>query len=131
MLHNPAIRIFDADDGRGELFELLEPMAFVMPPRPPRWMMLRTFTVPAGFASDGASVPRFLWRLLSPKIDAITLAPSIAHDWLYDQGGIRDFTRLECDRWYRRSLIDRGYPRWKSWITYIGVRLFGGRHWGG
>lgn len=129
MLHNPAIHIYDSTDERGDLFELLEPLCFELPPRPPLWLLKRRFTVPVGFKSDGASVPRFLWRLLSPRIDPITLAPSIAHDWLYTQAGRRDLTRGECDSWYRDALILRGYPRWKSQLTYIGVRLFGGRHW--
>ena len=130
MLHNPAIHIYDATDKRGDLFELLEPLQFTMPPRPPLWLLTRRFTVPVGFKSDGASVPRFLWRLLSPRIDPVTLAPSIAHDWLYTQAGRRDLTRKECDGWYRDALILRVYPRWKATLTYIGVRLFGGRHWG-
>ena len=130
MLCNPAIRIYDAVDERGDLFELLEPLQFTMPPRPPLWLLVRRFAVPAGFKSDGASVPRFLWRLLSPRIDGVTLAPSIAHDWLYTQAGKRDLTRPECDAWYCSALIARGYPRWKSWLTYFGVRLFGWRHWG-
>lgn len=130
MLHNPAIHIYDATDERGDCFELLEPLCFELPPRPPLWLLKRRFTAPVGFSSDGASVPRFLWRLLSPRIDPVTLAPSIAHDWLYTQAGRRDLTRVECDTWYRDALILRGYPRWKATLTYIGVRLFGTRHWG-
>lgn len=109
---------------------LVAPLEFTLPPREPLWLLKRRFTVPCGFTSDGASVPRFFWRLLSPPIDPVTLAPSIIHDWLYTQGGIRDLTRLECDRWYRNALIANGYPRWKANITYVGIRLFGWRHWG-
>ena len=130
MIHNPAIHIYDSTDERGDLFELLEPLQFTVPPRPPLWLLERPFTVPVGFMSDGASVPSFLWRLLSPKIDPVTLAPSIAHDWLYTQAKRRDLTRLECDRWYYGALILRGYPRWKARLTYLGVRFFGWRHWG-
>ena len=85
------------------------------------------YTVPKGFASDGASVPRFLWRLLSPKIDPVTLTPSVVHDYLY---AFAIGTRAEADYWYCGALVDNGYPPWKAFLTLIGVRLFGGRHYG-
>lgn len=37
-----------------------------------------------GFISDGMSVPKCLWSLISPKIDARTLLPSIKHDFLFE-----------------------------------------------
>lgn len=82
--------------------------------------------VPDGYLSDGASVPRFFWRILSPEIDPITLAPSIGHDYLYEK---KMMTRKETDQWYRKELIENGYPKWKATLTYWGVRLFGWRHW--
>lgn len=83
--------------------------------------------VPAGYQSDGASVPRFLWRLLSPCIDPLTLVPSIVHDYLYEW---RLGTRYEADEWYVNSLDGIGYPVWKCILTFIGIRLFGGSHYG-
>lgn len=86
-----------------------------------------TVIVPKGYRSDGASVPRFLWRLLSPQIDPVTLAPSIGHDYLYEH---RIGSREDADEWYREKLIENGYPKWKARITYYGLRWFGGSHWG-
>lgn len=85
--------------------------------------------IPAGYVSDGASVPRFFWRLLSPPVDPVTLAPSIAHDWLYDNAARLGLDRADCDSWYCDALQDNGYPIWKCLLTYIGVRIFGSRHW--
>lgn len=85
------------------------------------------YIVPAGYASDGASVPRLLWRLLSPCIDPVTLAPSICHDFLYEWG---IGTRYEADEWYMDALYRAGYPAWKCILTFIGIRLFGGSHYG-
>ena len=83
--------------------------------------------VPAGYVSDGASVPRFLWRLLSPCIDPKTLVPSIVHDFLYEwELG----TRYEADLWYAAALSREGYPDWKCLLTLIGVRLGGKGHYG-
>lgn len=87
-------------------------------------------TIPAGYVSDGASVPRFFWRLLSPPIDPITIAPSIAHDWLYDNATRLGLDRADCDSWYCDALRRNGYPLWKCLLTYIGIRLFGRLHTG-
>ncbi len=86
-----------------------------------------TYVIPAGYRSDGASVPRFFWRVLSPKIDPQTLDPSVEHDFNY-QFAIG--TRLEADRYYLMRLLEYGYPVWKSIITYYAVRIFGGTHYG-
>lgn len=85
--------------------------------------------VPEGYVSDGASVPRLLWRLLSPPIDPVTLAPSIVHDWLYDNGASLGLTRIEADAWYADALHQHGYPAWKCLLTYAGTRLGGGSRW--
>ena len=50
----------------GDIFRLTRGMKY-------RWHGV-TFIVPAGFESDGASVPRFLWSSVSPQIDPRTLA---------------------------------------------------------
>jgi len=84
------------------------------------------YCVPAGYLSDGASVPRLLWRLLSPCIDPVTLVPSIVHDYLYEW---RLGTRYDADLFYATALDQNGYPLWKCLLTYIGLRLFGGSHW--
>ena len=87
----------------------------------------RQYTVPVGYWSDGASVPRFFWRLLSPRIDPQTLDPSVVHDYMYD---MKIGTRQEADRYYLIGLLIHGYPVWKSILTFVGVRIFGGTHYG-
>lgn len=82
--------------------------------------------VPPGFSSDGASIPRFLWRWLSPSLDTRTLIPSIIHDYLYKT---HVCTRRQADMLYLRLLLRNGYPLAKSSLTYMGVRLFGASHW--
>lgn len=83
--------------------------------------------VPSGYRSDGASVPRFLWRLLSPCIDPLTLPWSVIHDYLYDHPG--SFSRRSIDRFYALSLAMAGYPVWKAVLTWIGVRIGGWISW--
>ncbi len=82
--------------------------------------------IPAGFRSDGMSVPRFFWRWIGPPVDGRTLAASVAHDWLYKSKVV---SRAKADAWYRRRLIADGYPAPKAWAVWAGIRLFGGGHW--
>lgn len=82
--------------------------------------------IPVGFTSNGMSVPRCLWSLISPQFHPKTLAPSIIHDYLYEHYIL---CRREADRWYRDALIDNGYAEWKAWVVYFAITLFGKNHW--
>ena len=42
-----------------------------------------TFTVPAGTTTDGASIPRFLWRVCGHPLEAPRVYAAMLHDWLY------------------------------------------------
>ena len=42
--------------------------------------------VPSNFVFDGASVPRFFWRLLGHPFDKHHLRGSLRHDWHYQEG---------------------------------------------
>ena len=101
------------------LFRTLEPIGFTG--NDGKW-----HTIHAGYISDGASVPRFFWRILSPAVDARTLRPSIIHDYEYENG---IGTREGADTDYRQRLMDNGYGVIKSSLTYYGVRIGGSRHW--
>lgn len=81
--------------------------------------------VPAGYVSDGMSIPRLFWRLLSPPVDGRTLGPCIRHDWRYGAG---EPSRAEADRLLREELIGNGYPRRKAWCVWLGVRIGGAKH---
>ena len=110
---------------------LLSPLTFTyVSPDAPRPHPFRV-TIPEGFLSDGASVPRLFWRLLSPPIDPVTITPSLVHDYLYVNGARMGMDREEVDRWYANALLDNGYPLWKCLLTFYGVRLGGASHWQG
>lgn len=87
----------------------------------------RKYIIPEGYVSDGASVPRFFWRILSPCIDGRTLPASIIHDFEYKH---KIGTRAGADKDYYARLVADGYPRVKAAATYIGVRAGGSKHWG-
>lgn len=45
------------------------------------------FTVPAGATTDGASIPRFLWRVCGHPLMVPRVYAALLHDWIY--GGCR------------------------------------------
>ena len=82
--------------------------------------------IPAGYKSDGMSVPRFFWRWVGARVGGRTLAPSIVHDYLYET---KIMARSEADEWYRRALVANGYPRAKARAVWLGLRAAGWSHW--
>ena len=86
----------------------------------------KTFTVPAGFETDFASIPKPLLAL--PLIrwrDKFNKA-SVIHDWLYCT---KKVDRKTADRIFLEALLVLGIPRWKAYLFYAAVRLFGWTHW--
>jgi len=76
----------------------------------------------AGFASDGASIPRLLWPFVGPRFDAPTFPAAFAHDAIYAAALL---PRVQADAEFRRLLIycDAGY--FKAAIYHRAVRAFG------
>ena len=62
---SPVVQIVD-DEEMGKVLILKEPWDFTLPSG-------EVITIPVGTRSDGESIPRFLWRVLSPQIDFVTL----------------------------------------------------------
>jgi len=95
---------------------------------------------PEGMETDGASIPRFFWRLMGPKMDPPYHKAAIIHDagylnvlrWSYseDQVWIEEWhTRKETDELFRELLKNLGMSRWRRNLMYLAVRWFGGGHW--
>ena len=84
--------------------------------------------VPAGFSSDGASVPRFFWRLVFPPGDHRAIRGAFVHDWLY-RTHPDGWTREMADMLFLELLIRGGVPKISAVLAWLGVRLFGGRAW--
>jgi hypothetical protein len=89
------------------------------------------FVVPAGFLTDGASIPRFFWRLLAPNDPEIHY-PSFAHDLLYSLDGALPeitLTRQQSDGVIREQMLEVGAPKWKADAVYYALRLGGSNSW--
>jgi len=83
-----------------------------------------TFLVPAGFATDLASIPRPL-RPLFPVHGKHTRA-AVVHDWLY-QGGIVD--RETADAIFSLAMRESGVGWLKRKLFHGAVRLAGRFFW--
>ena len=82
--------------------------------------------VPSNFVFDGASVPRFFWRLLGHPFDKRHLRGSLSHDWHYQEA---DIPRRQADAIYYLDIVSDGMPRPLAWLEWLGVRLCGRRHY--
>ena len=90
----------------------------------PRWKTNK-ITVPAGFTTDFASIPRFFWRILPPAGEYGKAA--VIHDFLYQYG--RDnkgpVTKAYADGVFLRAMTDLGVGVFRRRAMYAAVRLFG------
>lgn len=89
------------------------------------------FSIPTGFQTDGASIPRLLWRVCGHPLAVPRVYAALMHDWLYRNGyGCpQDIDRAEADACYRDFLIAIGWGTIKSYTEYYSLRLFGGSNW--
>lgn len=84
------------------------------------------FTVPEGFETDLASIPRFLQWLPHLHPNGRCRRAAVLHDWLYYRS---EHTRKTCDQLFREALQAEGLSRRTATVYYWAVRLFGGRAW--
>lgn len=82
--------------------------------------------IPAGFATDGASIPRFLWRLLGHPFQSDYIEVFVLHDYRYQTGSL---PRKEADKEMLDGLKRSGMGWLKRYTIYWGVRIGGDRHY--
>ncbi|EHI3752477.1 DUF1353 domain-containing protein [Salmonella enterica] len=77
-------------------------------------------SVPAGFVTDLATIPRIFWSVMPP--DGKYAKAAIIHDYLYDNA-LR--TKKEADLIFLDGMAVLGVPKWKRIVMYLAVRIFG------
>jgi hypothetical protein len=84
----------------------------------------RVITVPKGFETDLASVPRMpvVFLLTGDTSDEA----AVVHDFLYSTHMV---DRATADAVLREASAVTGVPVWRRWLMWAGVRCFGGSHW--
>ncbi|CAG9205866.1 conserved hypothetical protein [Burkholderia gladioli] len=85
----------------------------------------KVFTVPAGFETDFASVPRAPVAFLLAADSAHEA--STVHDFLYTAP--HPVNRSMADAVLKEASIVSGVPAWRAWLMWGGVRIGGGGHW--
>lgn len=92
-----------------------------------RWELSAPYRgAPAGFVTDGASVPRLLWRVVGHPMETPQIAAAVLHDWRYSTG---DVPRADADALFREDLAAVGVGFARRWLFYFAVRLFGRRRY--
>ncbi|ECG2028692.1 DUF1353 domain-containing protein [Salmonella enterica subsp. enterica] len=77
-------------------------------------------SVPAGFITDFATIPRIFWTFMPP--DGKYSKTAIIHNWIYDNA-LR--TKKEADLIFLDRMTVLGVPKWKRIVMYLEVRWFG------
>jgi hypothetical protein len=112
-----------ANGGRGE-FRLTEPLIYESD------LTGDTFTVPRGFCTDFASVPRL--PLAFMLVGDTANRAAVLHDWLYTtrkDGRHPVPDRATADALLKEAALATGAPAWRAWMLWAGVRIGGASHW--
>lgn len=85
----------------------------------------RNFVVPKDFETDLASVPHDLlaWAVGGGRGNA----GAVLHDWLYRNGYAHKqiYKREQADNLFYEAMLDCKVPKWRAWLMYWAVRMFG------
>lgn len=82
-----------------------------------------SITVPEGFVTDLASVPRFLRDRKAFDVNGLSRRPAVLHDYLYATGkGGKTF----ADEVFHAALRTEGVGAMNAWMFYQAVNWFGG-----
>lgn len=79
-----------------------------------------TIIVPAGFSTDLASVPRWLWWLFAP-FDPRCAAAAVLHDYLRSWSG---FDPMTAHTLFLDAMLILGVERWKATAMFLAVVIF-------
>lgn len=104
-------------DGPRQRWELTEDFSFELKLNGmvPVWKV----TVPQGFQTDLASIPRLFWMIFPP------LGPwnkaAVLHDFLYSVPGCSSFL---ADALFREAMAQLRVPLWRRVLMYYAVRCY-------
>ena len=103
-------------DGRN--WELIEPFIYHVGEYPSE----ERITVPQGFMTDFASIPRIFWNILAPTGKHGKAA--VIHDWLYRS---HSCSRKKAYNIFYEAMCVLGVSWWKRALMYRAVRWFGAK----
>ena len=83
-------------------------------------------TLPIGFRTNGASIPRFAWITTGTPYDPRYIGAALLHDFIY-QTAVR--SRLYADQLFRDLMLLDGVSVYQSCKMYLALRAFGWVVW--
>jgi hypothetical protein len=86
-------------------------------------------TVPVGFVTNFASIPRALNWYINTS-DPIIRDIAVVHDFLYVTKWLGKFTRKQADQILYEGMLELGASKAKAKLAYTAVRIGGYYHWG-
>ena len=108
------IKIEGRESGR-QLWQLNQPLQFSLSVNGGAVIV----SVPKGFVTDFASVPRILWPIFPPAGPWCEAA--VVHDYLCCTGTC---SRFLADAIFREAMYQLGVPIWRRVAMYYAVRVF-------
>ena len=85
------------------------------------------YTIPAGFESNGFTIPS-LFKPLFSNFD-VGVENAIAHDFLYSELKPFDMFRRDADMAFYSGLRNSSLEVWKAKAFYVAVLFWGGSKW--
>ncbi len=82
------------------------------------------FSIKRGYTWDGATIPRFAWRVIGAKTDPRFLIPSMIHDVLCENHCFAGNDRYFADKVFERLLYVSGVGSFKRWAMFHCVDNF-------
>lgn len=131
------MKVRTLNNGKKNLYETLEDVEIAISTG-------EKVTIPAGFITDFASVPKCLWPVFPPLRGNTADKAFLVHDWAYMYGEIplstgkpKQLTRRQAD--YEMFFLQRkptitegslhGDSTFRAFFMWLAVRLFGGKNW--
>lgn len=82
------------------------------------------FIIPKGYCYDGATVPRFFWRIIGPNTDNSFLIPALIHDVLCENHEYVNNDREFSSKVFNALLEVAEVPAFKRFLMKNSVDLF-------
>lgn len=87
----------------------------------------RIVTIPEGFVTDGASIPKTLWSTIGSPYTGKYRRAAVLHDYMYHSP--LDMDKDEADRLFLEAMLEDGVELVCARTIYEGVHLCGRRAW--
>ena len=82
------------------------------------------FNIPKGFCFDGASVPRFFWRVIGSNTDNKFLVPAMIHDFMCENHACIGYDMEFSTKVFNALLEVSGVGKFKRFFMKNSVEVF-------